>query len=93
MPSQHEPTGNPVFDYKAKFRTLAQSLQRVLFSSGVMLILVGIVGRFVTFQNKAMNLTLKWSPVLGIGLILLSGVWGYVWRSKLRRDFRKEFSG
>jgi hypothetical protein len=88
----HQPTGNPVFDYKAGFRAFAQSLQRVLcFSGGMLLIVAGLIGRFIKFADAGWNLTLRWAPVLGLALIVISTVWGYAWRSKLRSDFQREY--
>src|SRR5579862_5913458 len=87
-----KPTGNPVFDFKAGFRAKAQSLQRISFCSGILLIVAGIAARFISIKDAALAATLRWSPGLGAAVIVLSVVWGYLWRSKLRRDFRREFS-
>ena len=91
MASIQHTTGNPVFDYKAGFRRTAQSVQRILLLSGILLMAVGIAGRFVALENVAFKLTLRYAPLLGIGLVVLSGVWGFAWRNKLRTDFRREY--
>ncbi len=92
MAATQQPTGNPVFDYKAGFRTTAQSIQRILLLSGALHIAAGIVARFVTFENESLEQALRYAPVLGLALIVGSGVWGYRWRSQLRADFQREFS-
>jgi hypothetical protein len=85
-------TGNPVFDYKAGFRALAQSVQRVLFYSGCLLTLLSVVSRFVPIANKALTHTLHDALWMGLGLFLSSAAWGFWWRSKLRSDFKRAYS-
>ena len=92
MPPPLTATGNPVFDYKAGFRQTAQSAQRILFLSGILLIIAGIAGRFVVPANPEMKLALRYAPLLGVALVGLCGIWGFWWRSKLRADFQREFS-
>jgi hypothetical protein len=85
-------TGNPVFDYKAGFRRVSQSVQRILWLSGCLLIVSGMASLPFTPPNRAMQMTLRYAPLMGLALLLASGVWAYWWRAKLRADFRKEYS-
>ena len=92
MPDLKAVAGNPVFTYKAKFRTTAQSVQRILFYAGALLITLGIATRFITLKNHRANVTLRYAPLLGLALILGSAVWALWWRRKLRSDFQKNCS-
>ncbi len=92
MPPQPQ-TGNPVFDFKARFRTAAQSAQRILIQSGVLLVLAGAAARFVTIQNPALKRTFALAPAMGLALVVLSAAWSALrWRNKLRRDFQRAYS-
>ena len=73
-----KPTGNPVFDFKAGFRAKAATLQSVLFYGGV-----------TAEASDGFNDTHLFLLV-GLVLIVISVIWGYAWRSKLRDDFRRE---
>ena len=91
-PSSSTVTGNPVFDYKAGFRRTAQSAQRILFLSGILLLIAGVAGRIVAPANPEMRLALRYAPLLGVALVGLCGIWGFWWRNKLRADFQREYS-
>jgi hypothetical protein len=84
-------TGNPVFDFKAGFRTTAQSIQRVLFLIGTIELVAGFAARLIAVENEDVKLALRYAPLLGLASLLASGVWGFVWRSKLRSDFQAAF--
>ena len=85
-------SGNPVFDFNAEFRARGQSVQRVLFLSGVIEIVAGVAGRFVVVSDPAVSMALRWAPWIGVASMLLSGAYGLWWRGKLRADFRREFA-
>jgi hypothetical protein len=84
-------SGNPVFTYRARFRRISTSAQRVLFCSGLLLLAVGIVARALPVAHPTLNATLRAALWLGLGLAVLSALWAYAWRSLLRRDFRRSF--
>ena len=92
MSDSSKTAGNPVFTYKANFRSVAQSAQRILFYCGILLITVGLLSRFIAFKNHRIKATLIYAPLLGIALIIFSALWALWWRGKLRADFQKEFS-
>ena len=91
MPENSASTGNPVFDFKSGFRTRAQSIQRVLFLSGCLEIAAGIASRFVVPESAEMAQALRWAPLLGCASLVASALWGFMWRSMLRRDFQRTF--
>ena len=85
-------TGNPVFDYKAGFRRASASVQRMLWYSGWLLIAVGLISLAIKLHDRALQLTLRYAPLMGLVLLIASGVWAFAWRAKLRADFRREYS-
>ena len=91
MANQTQPTGNPVFDFKSSFRTTAQSIQRVLFLSALLELAAGLFARFVTLENEELNEALRYAPLMGLASLVGSGVWGFAWRSRLRREFQTAF--
>ena len=85
-----KPTGNPVFDFKAGFRSKAATLQRVFFFDGIIALIVGVALRAFSFENILLILLSRWLPLAGLLLIAIALIWGFAWRSKLRDDFRRD---
>jgi len=92
MSDSTRPSGNPVFDFKAGFRAAAQSIQRILLWNGVFILAVCLAAQFVPLKNLPLKLTFQYGPLLGLGSIVLSTLWGLGWRGYVRDEFRKRFT-
>jgi hypothetical protein len=84
-------TGNPVFDFRAGFRTRADLFQRFLLGAGLGLLIVG--GGVIPFFFPAESrLSIALAGVLGGVALLFAGIaWGFYWRRRLRDEFRKQY--
>ena len=87
MPDELLQTGNPVFDYRAKFRARAYWVQRKLMGLGVLGALGGAA--LLLFSSRMMAAL----ACMGTGLLLLASgiVWGFHWRKKLRAEFAQKY--
>lgn len=85
------PTGNPVFDFRAGFRARAEKIQRALIGGGVALFLAcGFAFLFAGISER-LRCIAGWASLSGVLLCVLGIAWGFYWRKKLRADFRKQF--
>ena len=88
---EHQETGNPVFDYRADFRSFSDSLQRVLLLSGAMCFVFGGLFYFLVPTSMTLHVSMGLLGLTGPVLMLLGVAWGFYWRRKLRREFRTKF--
>ncbi len=86
-------TGNPVFDYLAKFRRTATRIQGWMIRLGALLLLVSIGALLWGAPGPLSRAVSLWILASG-GIMLGSGVcWGFYWRYRVRSEFRKNFKG
>lgn len=84
-------TGNPVFDYRSRFRTKANSFQRVLIFGGMVFIVAGIFALASSVVNEHVVFAAWAAAIMGIGLTGIGLGWGFFWRRKIRTEFRKKY--
>ena len=85
-----EPTGNPVFDYRAAQRRSAAALQKWLLLLGLALFLIS--GNMALWaQTETFRWTCAGMSAAGMLVFFAGVVWGFRWREKLRADFRREY--
>ncbi|MCZ7644672.1 MAG: hypothetical protein M5U26_05200 [Planctomycetota bacterium] len=84
-----EPTGNPVFDYRAGFRRSAAGVQKLLLSGGLLALLAG-AGCALPAASRAFSI---WIALGGLVLLAAGVAWGFLWRRALREGFRKTYRG
>lgn len=85
---------NPVFDYRADFRALANRIQKWLLLSGLMLSLIGAFGLLFARPSEGpycLPCLLKVSAAVGVFLFASGIAWGFHWRKKIRAEFRTKF--
>jgi len=88
--TEPQPTGNPVFDYKAAYRRSSAAIQKWLLLLGLALFL--IAGNMALWAQTE-SFRQICGGVSALGLLLFCGgiAWGFFWRKKLRADFRREY--
>ena len=79
-------TGNPVFDYRAKFRVRANRWQRILIVTGIELIVVYLV--LLSFVPVVIGWVFG---LAGVGLLTAGILWGFYWRRMIRDEFRQKY--
>lgn len=84
---------NPVFTYRAGFRTAAGIIQRWTILLGFTCLLVGGTTWLVATEGSRASNAGCWEFLIGLGLIVASILWGFWWRGYLRTEFRRQFGG
>ncbi|MBI3830678.1 MAG: hypothetical protein HY291_14245 [Planctomycetes bacterium] len=88
--SDPEPTGNPIFDFRAGFRRKASAVQNGLMLGGLGLFAAWSILFFSRLQGEYRDGIL--AGMCTSLIAMLSGiVWGFLWRRKLRQDFQRAF--
>ncbi len=85
--------GNPVFTYRAGFRTTAGIIQRWSVLLGAASLLVGGTTWLVATEGSRARNAGCWLFLIGLGLMTVGLLWGYWWRGHLREKFRQCFGG
>ncbi len=88
------PSNNPVFDYRAGFRAIANRVQKWMLLGGLLLSLIGTFGLLVAKPSDGpycLPCVLKISIALGAFLFVAGIAWGFYWRKKIRDEFRAKF--
>jgi hypothetical protein len=83
--------GNPVFTFRAGFRTTAGILQRWAILLGFACLLVGGTTWLIAADASRAQCAGRWQFLAGLGLIAAGLLWGFWWRGYLRTEFRREF--
>ena len=86
-------TGNPVFDYRASFRAKADKVQCVLILGGLVLFLVCGTAFLCGWASECLRLAAALGGLAGLSFCTLGIAWGFYWRNKIRREFRKVTGG
>lgn len=82
-------TGNPVFDYRASFRGRADTVQRVLILGGLALFFICGIAFLCGWTSECWRLAAGLGSLGGLVFWALGIAWGFYWRSKIRREFRR----
>ena len=89
--SEQQPTGNPVFDYRADFRAFALKLQRALLLGGAVVFVVCAVMRLLRPLGDSLCMATALGSAAGLALLGGGVAWGFYWRRKIRREFRERY--
>jgi len=90
MPEKNE-TGNPVFDYRAGFRSVAATVQNGLIFFGAALgVIAGALYVFASPQHPQRPV-MGVAAVLGISLVCAGIGWGLYWPRPIRAKFRETY--
>lgn len=83
--------GNPVFTFRAGFRSAAGIIQRWSILLGFTCLLVGATTWLVATEGTRAQRAGLWQCLIGLGLIVAAVLWGFWWRGRLRNEFRREY--
>jgi len=86
-------TGNPVFDYRASFRAKAGKVQRVLILGGLALFFICGMAFLCGWTGEFSRLAAGLGSLGGLVFCALGIAWGFNWRNKIRREFRRGARG
>lgn len=89
--TEQNPTGNPVFDYRAGFRTSAAKIQRALILGGLLAFIACGAAALFGDVTPRLRLCTAIASIGGLALMFGGFAWGFYWRRKLRNEFREKY--